>query len=89
MGILLNSHIEISLRLLELVEVVVRQSSVLVMGARRLDADSFTVVHQGLFKFLVFEIAETQVVVGRWLVVSHFNSFFKIFNGFLKLSDST
>ena len=88
-GVLLDGHVEVALRLLELVEMVVSETPVLVVGARWLDSDGLSVVNKSFFELLVLEVTQTQVVVSGRLVVSHFYCFFEVFDGFVQLADSS
>ena len=74
----LNSFIEVRLRVIKLVDMVIGETSVVIVDCRILVVvDCLGVVSKCLLELSFFEVRETQVVVHTWSVIFHLDCFFK------------
>jgi len=84
-GIKLDSLVKVCLGILQAVDVVVCQTSIVIMHGRLLNLDGLAVVDKSFLKFTLFEVGKTQVVMDTWPVILHFNCLFQIFDGLIKV----
>lgn len=83
--VFLDSQVEVCLRLLQPVDVVVSETSVVIVHRRLFYLNCFTVMYQGFFKLSLFEVRKTQVVMDASSVIFHLSGFFEIFNRFVEV----
>jgi len=82
-GVFLNSIIKILLSIFLSIDVVISQSFVVEMHCGSIKTNSLLVMNQCIFKFSLFEVRKTQVVVCTCSIVLHFDGFLKVFNRFI------
>jgi len=82
-AIFLNCIIKILFGIFLSINMVIGQSSIIVMNCCRLKTNCLKVMIQSIFKFSFFKVREPQVVMCTCSIILHFNSFLQVLNRFI------